>query len=71
MLSATARAWREDRLNKILAHEAQEKRRDFIDDNKINSILEETKNPAPEKIRDILAKAKSCVGLTPNEAAVC
>lgn len=70
MLSATARTWREDRLEKILAHEAQEKRQDFIDDNKINSVLEETKNPAPEKIRNILAKAKTCVGLTPKEAAV-
>lgn len=70
MLSAAERSWAEERLERILEHEAKEKRRDFIDDAKIEALLEETANPAKERVRDVLAKARSLVGLEPEEAAV-
>jgi 2-iminoacetate synthase len=44
--------------------------KDFIDDTKIEKILDKAKNPAPERVRDIIAKAKELKGLTPEEVSV-
>ncbi len=44
--------------------------KDFIDDAKIEKLLEEAKNPAPEIVRDIIAKALELKGLTPEDVAV-
>ena len=44
--------------------------KDFIDDIKIENILEKEKNPAPERVREIIDKAKELKGLTPEEVAV-
>jgi 2-iminoacetate synthase len=44
--------------------------KDFIDDTKIENILDKAKNPAPERVREIIAKAGELKGLTPEEVAV-
>jgi 2-iminoacetate synthase len=44
--------------------------KDFIDDTKIENILDKAKNPAPERVREIIDKAKELKGLTPEEVAV-
>ena len=44
--------------------------KDFIDDTKIENILDKAKNPAPERVREIIAKAKELKGLTPEEVSV-
>lgn len=44
--------------------------KDFIDDAKIGNILEKAKNPPKEKVREIIAKAKTLEGLMPGEVAV-
>lgn len=41
----------------------------FIDDQKILNEIQAAENPAPERIRDILEKAKDRNGITPSEAA--
>jgi len=45
MLSVTARHWADERLEKILQHEARETRRDFINDAIIEALLVGTANP--------------------------
>ncbi|MGV8058537.1 MAG: [FeFe] hydrogenase H-cluster radical SAM maturase HydG [Smithellaceae bacterium] len=44
--------------------------KDFIDDNKIENLLTGAKNPAPERVRGIIAKALELKGLSPEEVAV-
>ncbi|MRR15131.1 MAG: [FeFe] hydrogenase H-cluster radical SAM maturase HydG [Deltaproteobacteria bacterium] len=44
--------------------------KDFIDDQKIEAILEQSKNPPPEKVRDIIDKARDLKGLAPEDVAV-
>ena len=44
--------------------------KDFIDDTKIEKILDKAKNPAPERVREIIAKSKELKGLTPEEVSV-
>jgi 2-iminoacetate synthase len=44
--------------------------KDFIDDTKIENILDKAKKPAPERVREIIAKARELKGLTPEEVAV-
>jgi 2-iminoacetate synthase len=44
--------------------------KDFINDNKIEDILEKAKKPSPERVREIIAKALELKGLTPEEVAV-
>lgn len=44
--------------------------KDFIDDNKIAEILDRAQNPAPERVREIIAKALELKGLSPEEVAV-
>jgi 2-iminoacetate synthase len=44
--------------------------KDFIDDTKIEKILDKAKNPAPKRVREIVAKAKELKGLTPEEVSV-
>lgn len=44
--------------------------KDFIDDVKIEKILEESKNPDPVRVREIIDKARELKGLTPHETAV-
>jgi len=44
--------------------------KDFIDDTKIENILDKAKNPAPERVREIIDKAGELKGLTPEEVAV-
>jgi 2-iminoacetate synthase len=44
--------------------------KDFIDDAKIETILEESKNPDPVRVREIIDKAGEHKGLTPEETAV-
>lgn len=44
--------------------------KDFIDDAKIETILEESRNPDPVRVREIIDKAREHKGLTPRETAV-
>jgi len=44
--------------------------KDFIDDTKIENILEKAKNPAPQRVREIIAKALELKGLSPEEVAI-
>jgi 2-iminoacetate synthase len=44
--------------------------KDFIDDNHIESILEQAKNPDAKHIRDIINKAYELKGLSPEDVAV-
>jgi len=44
--------------------------KDFIDDTKIENILDKAKKPAPERVREIIDKAGELKGLTPEEVAV-
>ena len=44
--------------------------KDFIDDAKIENLLEKAKNPPPERVREIIAKAGELKGLTPEDVAV-
>jgi 2-iminoacetate synthase len=44
--------------------------KDFIDDTKIEKLLAQAENPAPERVREIIAKARELKGLTPEEVAV-
>ena len=44
--------------------------KDFIDDNQIQSILDQAKNPDPLRVREIIDKAYELKGLTPEEVAV-
>ena len=39
--------------------------KDFIDDTKIETILEHAKNPDPQRVREIIAKALELKGLLP------
>ncbi|MEN6317893.1 MAG: [FeFe] hydrogenase H-cluster radical SAM maturase HydG [Syntrophaceae bacterium] len=43
---------------------------DFIDDGKIESILDKAKNPPAERVEEIINKARELKGLTPEETAV-
>jgi 2-iminoacetate synthase len=43
---------------------------DFIDDNHIENILAQAKNPDPEHVRDIIKKAYELKGLSPDDVAV-
>src|SRR5690554_1186852 len=43
--------------------------KDFIDDAKIQTLLEEARDPDPSEIREILAKARSKKRLEPEETA--
>lgn len=43
--------------------------RDFIDDDRIHRILNESENPDPAEIREILAKSKEMTRLEPEETA--
>ncbi len=44
--------------------------KDFIDDTKIETLLTSAKNPAPERVREIIAKAYDLKGLSTEEVAV-
>ena len=44
--------------------------KDFIDDNAIQSTLDQARNPDPLRVREIIDKAYELKGLTPEEVAV-
>ena len=44
--------------------------KDFIDDNHIESILEQAKNPDPIRVREIIKKAYELKGLSPEDVAI-
>lgn len=44
--------------------------KDFIDDNQIQTILENAKNPEPLRVRDVIDKAYELKGLSPEDVAV-
>lgn len=44
--------------------------KDFIDDTKIETILDRAKNPDPRKVREIISKALELKGLSPEDVAV-
>lgn len=44
--------------------------KDFIDDNKIETILDRAKNPDPRKVQEIISKALELKGLSPEDVAV-
>jgi len=44
--------------------------KDFIDDLNIEAILEKSKHPLPQRVREIIDKARELKGLTPPEVAV-
>ncbi|NPU85730.1 MAG: [FeFe] hydrogenase H-cluster radical SAM maturase HydG [Syntrophaceae bacterium] len=43
---------------------------DFIDDGKIERLLDESKNPSRRRVEELIEKAKKLQGLTPEETAV-
>jgi 2-iminoacetate synthase len=69
MLTPEERAWRDKRLTQIAAYETAEKRRDFIDDEKIWDILRRKSNPTRQEVEEVLSKARELRGLTPEETA--
>ncbi|HUN55290.1 MAG TPA: [FeFe] hydrogenase H-cluster radical SAM maturase HydG [Smithella sp.] len=44
--------------------------KDFIDDTKIENLLIKAKNPAPQRVREIIDKALELKGLSPEDVAV-
>lgn len=44
--------------------------KDFIDDAKIEAILDRAKNPDPQRVREIISKALELKGLSPEDVAV-
>jgi len=44
--------------------------KDFIDDTKIENLLIKAKNPAPQRVREIIDKALELKGLSPEEVAI-
>ena len=44
--------------------------KDFIDDNHIQNILDQTINPDPLRVREVIDKAYELKGLTPEEVAI-
>jgi 2-iminoacetate synthase len=44
--------------------------KDFIDDNRIESILDQARNPEPIRVREIIDKARELNGLEPEEVAI-
>ncbi len=44
--------------------------KDFIDDAKIENLLEKSKSPSGERVREIIVKALELKGLSPEEVAV-
>jgi 2-iminoacetate synthase len=44
--------------------------KDFIDDTKIEYLLIKAKNPAPQRVREIIDKALELKGLSPEEVAI-
>ena len=44
--------------------------KDFIDDTKIENLLIKAKNPAPQRVREIITKSLELKGLSPEEVAV-
>jgi 2-iminoacetate synthase len=44
--------------------------KDFIDDTKIEAILDHAKNPDPQRVREMITKALELKGLSPEEVAV-
>lgn len=44
--------------------------KDFIDDSKIENILDKAKKPPPDQVREIIARALELKGLSPGEVAV-
>lgn len=44
--------------------------KDFIDDNHIESMLAQAKNPDPRRVREIITKALELKGLSPDEVAL-
>jgi 2-iminoacetate synthase len=44
--------------------------KDFIDDTKIENLLIKAKNPAPQRVREIINKALELKGLSPEEVAI-
>jgi 2-iminoacetate synthase len=44
--------------------------KDFIDDTKIENLLSKAKNPAPQRVREIIDKALELKGLSPEEVAI-
>ncbi|HVN96427.1 MAG TPA: [FeFe] hydrogenase H-cluster radical SAM maturase HydG [Syntrophorhabdaceae bacterium] len=50
--------------------ESARHRADFIDDQKIEKILNDAKQASPDKAREVIEKARAAKGLTPFETAV-
>ena len=69
MKAATARKWIDDIIQEEENEPYLEDGRDFIDENKIESLLDSHSSPEPGKIRDIIAKSLSLNRLDPRETA--
>ncbi|MDK2897684.1 MAG: 2-iminoacetate synthase [Candidatus Atribacteria bacterium] len=61
--------WMENIVKEEEIEKYLENGRDFIDDTQIESLLAETKNPEPQKVRDIIDKSLSLARLEPEETA--
>lgn len=57
-------------INKAEVYNNQWESADFIDEEKINSLLEEGKQASTELVREIIEKARKAKGLTPREVAI-
>ncbi len=61
--------WREDRIAKIKKYLETEKRKDFIDDAKIENLIAQKSVLDRKRVADLIEKAKALKGLTPEETA--
>ncbi|RYD01968.1 thiamine biosynthesis protein ThiH [Desulforamulus aquiferis] len=57
-------------INKAEIYNNQWERADFINDQEINRILTEAKDISPDKVREVIEKAREAKGLTPEEVAI-
>lgn len=61
--------WKNDRIKKINEYLEKETRQDFIDDAYIESLIAKTSVVDMSRVKELMAKAKTLKGLTPEESA--
>jgi len=70
VLTLSEKTWKAKRLEMIERYEETETREVFVKEEEIWRSIEETKDPDPQEVREILAKAYTLAGLGPHETAV-
>ncbi len=69
MIKKDPAQWRSDRIAKIHKYLEREKRKDFIDDEKIEKLIAQKSVLDRKRVADLIEKAKELKGLTPEETA--